>query len=223
MNEQERNSQVSALFDGELDAAQAGLVTRRLLKDPALRASWGRYAVIGASLRGEPLSTGHRGKGDIAARVRMAMERELPLAVADPVRMAEPPQRTVSTWRTAALGSALAAGVAMVAIIVMRGQAPAPIGLVASTALPSPEVSAPLADAALKVTGESPAPSYTTPLDVHRAGARASTPLVNYVVAHSEYTTPMVRLSPLSAVISGNFDPTENTVEMSEAEVGARR
>ena len=38
-----------------------------------------------------------------------------------------------------------------------------------------------------------------------------------------EYTTPVVRLSPLSTVISGNFDPTENTVEMTEAEVGARR
>ena len=64
MNEEERSSQVSALFDGELDAEQANLVTRRLLKDPALRASWGRYAMISASLRGEPLSMPRPGRGD---------------------------------------------------------------------------------------------------------------------------------------------------------------
>ena len=37
MNEVERSSQVSALFDGELDPTQSDLVTRRLLKDPATR------------------------------------------------------------------------------------------------------------------------------------------------------------------------------------------
>jgi hypothetical protein len=33
----------------------------------------------------------------------------------------------------------------------------------------------------------------------------------------------VARFSPLSAVMTGNFDPAENTVEMTEAEVGARR
>ena len=75
---------------------------------------------------------------------------------------------------------------------------------------------------------DTPAPSYTTPLDTtslmsQPTGQRLSAPLVNYVVAHSEYTTPVARFSPLTTVMSGNFDPSENTVEMTEAEVGARR
>lgn len=229
MNEQERYSQVSALFDGELDSAQAELVTRRLLKDPSLRESWGRYALVGASLRGDPLSVGHGGRGDVAARVRLAMEREAALTGSGAEAGATGSPRSAPAWRTMALGSALAAGVATVAILVMRAQAPGTPELVAST-MPSPAVSAAAQDAVAPAPAAArlrsslePAPSYTTPVDLRPTGPRSSTPLANYVVAHSEYTTPMVRLSPLSAVITGNFDPTENTVEMTEAEVGARR
>ncbi len=34
MNEEERASQVSALFDGTLEASQSELVIRRIMKDP---------------------------------------------------------------------------------------------------------------------------------------------------------------------------------------------
>jgi sigma-E factor negative regulatory protein RseA len=225
MNEDERSSQVSALFDGELDPAQAGLVIRRLLKDPALRASWGHYALIGASLRGEPLATGRRGWGDVASRVRLALEREPALlAVAPPAATAPP---GAAPMRNVAWGSALAAGVALVAVLVMRAQAPqtAPLLAAAQPVVAASPGVAPVARASVAPAPvpETPAPSYTTPVDARPAGTRLSTPLVNYVVAHSEYTTPIVRFSPLSAVITGNFDPTENTVEMTAAEVGARR
>ncbi len=229
MNEQERNSQVSALFDGELDPAQAELVTRRLLRDPALRASWSRHAVIGASLRGDPLSVPSRGRGDLADRVRLALEREPVLAVESSSGVPAAPVPVASRWRTMALGSGLAAGVALMAIVVMRNQAPQSPALLATTTqsvVPATVVgerAAPSGMAVQAVGDRAALPSYTTPLDTHPAGARPATPLVNYVVAHAEYTTPVVRLSPLSAVISGNFDPTENTVEMTEAEVGARR
>jgi hypothetical protein len=49
------------------------------------------------------------------------------------------------------------------------------------------------------------------------------TPLVNYVVAHSEATAPAVRMSPLSALMSDAMDPAADTVPMTEAEIGARR
>ena len=52
MNEQEQISQLSALFDNELPPEQSGMVIRRALIDPALRASWGNYALIGACIRG---------------------------------------------------------------------------------------------------------------------------------------------------------------------------
>jgi hypothetical protein len=131
--------------------------------------------------------------------------------------------RADAAWRRVALGSALAASVALVAILVMRGQAPSQAGLVAAVTQTALEPVVLSSGTDLK-SQEAPAPGYTTPLDARPvSGVRSQTPLVNYVVAHSEYTTPVVRLSPLSAVISGNFDPTENTVEMTEAEVGARR
>src|SRR4029079_12384862 len=49
----ERDSQLSAMFDGELPAAECELLARRLVRDDALRAQWSRYAVIGAALRKE--------------------------------------------------------------------------------------------------------------------------------------------------------------------------
>ena len=54
MIEQEQMSQLSALFDNELPPAEAELVIRRALKDPALRVRWDRYALIGACVRNEP-------------------------------------------------------------------------------------------------------------------------------------------------------------------------
>jgi sigma-E factor negative regulatory protein RseA len=229
MNEDERSSQVSALFDGELDAGQANLVTRRLLKDPALRVSWGRYAMISASLRGDPLSTGRRGRGDVASRVRASIETEAPL-VATGGAMSTP-SPTGSAMRSLAWGSALAASVAVVAILALRVQGPVATGLTAAVPSQQPVFtvsatrSSPRAAPAVAqvASRDTPAPSYTTPVDLHPAGVRLSAPLVNYVVAHSEYTTPVARFSPLTAVMTGNFDPAENTVEMTEAEVGARR
>ena len=55
MNEHDRDSQMSALFDGQLPADETVLATRRLLKDSVQQQRWSRYALIGASLRGEPL------------------------------------------------------------------------------------------------------------------------------------------------------------------------
>ncbi len=43
---EERVSQLSALFDGELPREQAEMVIRRALKDPTTRKTWERYALI---------------------------------------------------------------------------------------------------------------------------------------------------------------------------------
>ncbi len=52
MNE-ELDSQLSAMFDDELPAAECELLARRLSRDEQLKARWGRYAVIGATIRAE--------------------------------------------------------------------------------------------------------------------------------------------------------------------------
>jgi len=52
----ERDSQLSAMFDGELPAAECELLARRLTRDEALRAQWSRFSTIGAALRSEQAS-----------------------------------------------------------------------------------------------------------------------------------------------------------------------
>jgi len=52
MNE-ERDSQLSAMFDGELPGAECELLARRLTRDETLRAQWSRFSMIGAALRSE--------------------------------------------------------------------------------------------------------------------------------------------------------------------------
>jgi len=50
MSEQIRE-QLSALLDGELPAQERDLLLARLARDPALRAHWSNYQLIGDGLR----------------------------------------------------------------------------------------------------------------------------------------------------------------------------
>jgi negative regulator of sigma E activity len=238
MNEEERASQVSALFDGELEASQSELVLRRIMKDPGLRAAWGRYAVIGASLRHEPLSVAALGRDDVAARVASALQAEPELS--GQVAPAASNRRgwTASAYK-ALWGTALAASVAAASIVVLRMQALPEAGAPALMASAEPASSQPVersADGAPQVrtasatvagtTGqqvaEATAPSYTTPA-VNARNSGLPAPLVNYVVAHTEYLTPVMRFNPLSAVMMGSFEPGGELVEATEAEIGATR
>ncbi|MFZ0499752.1 MAG: sigma-E factor negative regulatory protein, partial [Steroidobacteraceae bacterium] len=69
MNE-ELDSQLSAMFDNELPAAECELMARRLSRDPDLKARWGRYAVMGAVIRAE---RGVTLDGTVAGRVSAAL------------------------------------------------------------------------------------------------------------------------------------------------------
>jgi negative regulator of sigma E activity len=235
MNEDERSSQVSALFDGELAAGQSDLLVRRMLKDPGLRATWGRYALIGASLRHEPLAVAAPGHDDLATRVAAALAAEPELAGASIA--AGPASRDwVATVYKGLWGSALAAAVAAVSILVLRTQAVPGGGqamsmarnqAVESAPVRGPVVAAPPSVAAPAVRGElvadaGAAPSYTTPTVVNGGSTALPAPLINYVVAHSEYLTPVMRFNPLSAVMMGGFEGDE-LVEATEAEIGAAR
>ncbi len=229
MSAEERDSQLSALLDGELEAAQAELVTRRLLKDPALQATWGRYALIGAVLRKEPLLDGGRGTNDVAARVRLRMAGEAALHPIVPEPVPAVAARNGGLGRMAG-GFALAASVALAVVGALRLQTPfaPPVAQVAASAAVAPApaaVTQPQAESTKVVAAvsESPLPSYTTPRDTRSAVARLGAPLVNYVVAHSEATAPAVRMSSLSALMSDAMDPAANTVPMTVEEIGARR
>jgi negative regulator of sigma E activity len=234
MNEQEQISQLSALFDNELPPAQSGMVIRRALKDPALRASWGNYALIGACMRGEPLHAGRL--PDVAERVRLSLAAEADhAAAAMPAAASDGAQRSwYARHGRGVLGGAIAASVAIVSLVVVRSVSPPTTGPAAqlaqanvpAAAVSQPQVAAadtrlpaPVQAAPLLVARDGAPPSYTTPVDNSPASRRISGPLVNYVVAHSDIATS----ASLSTLVSTSYDPTLGAVEMTPDQVGARR
>lgn len=181
MNQDELASQLSAMFDGELPAAECELLSRRLARDEQLRATWSRYAVIGAALRAEPLA---QVRPDFARRVSAALAGK-----AAPVRV-----RRMSLLRGAALGSAMAAGVAGVAIMLLRNGLPLQVVQVASTPA-LVRAAAPMALPAASL------PSYTVPPLTTDNNAALQGSLADYVFAHSEYSSPLTRGSLLSDLV----------------------
>ena len=117
MNE-ELDSQLSAMFDNELPAAECELLARRLSRDGDLKARWGRYAVIGAVIRAE---RGVTLDGTVAGRVSAALSSEP--ALSDERRRARPGAQAPYRWWQPVAGAGLAAGVAAVSILWLRSQA----------------------------------------------------------------------------------------------------
>jgi hypothetical protein len=229
MNEQEQMSQLSALFDNELPPAQSELVIRRALKDPALRNSWGHYALIGACLRNEPIHTDAL-QPDVVARVRarLAAEAEHPQQSAPVFADQAGARRGWALFGRGAAGGAIAAGVAMLALFIGRSipDAAAPAVQLADAAPVSvvelPVVAPQGATPVLVAAADSAPPSYTTPVD-NSPTQRISGQLVNLVVAHSDVAASAMRIIPLSSDMNGNYDITQGAVEMPQAEIGAYR
>lgn len=190
MNE-ELDSQLSAMFDNELPAAQCELLARRLSRDEQLKARWGRYAVIGAAIRAE---RGVRLNAALASRVSAAISSE-PALVAAPVTQSK--KRWDYSWWQPVAGAAVAAGVATAAVLWMRAQAPAEaLPLVTQTVVP------PVTVTPVSVNSGEP-DSYVVPKTPARRLVVPSTELANYVVAHSEISSPFTRRNLLSAFVAG--------------------
>lgn len=224
---EERESQLSAMYDGELPQAECELVARRLSRDENLRRSWENYALIGAAMRSEQMA-GHR----LAPKVAAAISRRETAESGASGRSAQ----SSSAWSRWAvpLGSAgLAASIAVIGVLGMfwlGGGANNPVAdkaettvantvkeivipaspqdrtIVVASASP-PGSSARVADA----TRDKPAASsnvepesYVTP-PLREGGATSAAPafeLASYVGAHSAVSAPMMRHSAISAVIA---------------------
>jgi len=212
MNE-ELDSQLSAMFDDELPAAECELLARRLSRDEQLKARWGRYAVIGATIRAErgvPLNAG------LARRVSAAISSE-PVLTAEPE--AKPRKRWVNRWWQPAASAAAVAGVATVSILWMRSQAPEPTLVVAQAgASPALAQIRAVGGVATNLGGVEP-DSYVVPRNTARRLVVPSTELANYVVAHSEFSSPVTRRNLLSAFMaseSGTAAPPAGSEEPTE-------
>ena len=221
MNRDELDSQLSAMFDGELPAAECELLSRRLMREESLRATWSRYAVIGAALRAEPVA---RVNPDFARRVSAGLAGT-PTAATQSAR----------TWRTAALGVGLAASVAGAAIMLLRSGLPVQGAGADSEALtaysPTVERAAPprgpslqsvvvtpgaAARLAFMPASREPA-SYVVPPSSAGNTPAMSASLANYALAHSAVSSPLARGSLLSTLIGNESVAPVDAVESTRA------
>lgn len=196
--------QLSALLDGELPKDEMGLLVRRLEKDAALRRAFGSYALIGETLRapgGRIATTGFaaRVSAEIDATEATAapaashdLQRALRVAPAAGVA-GQAASAQVAFWRRPMIRTALAASAAAAAVLVLRPDATPPLAEVA-----------PLQAANVVGMGSSPTQAQ-------------SQRLASYMVAHSQYSTPMVRRNVLSSLLAADPGITRVSFEMGEA------
>jgi negative regulator of sigma E activity len=206
MNE-ELDSQLSAMFDNELPAAECELLARRLSRDEQLKARWGRYAVIGATIRAE---RGVRLNAVLASRVSAAISSEPALTAESKFQSGK---RWQARWWQPVASAAAVAGVATVAIFWMRAHSPEAVTMAEAdtsrtTNIVNGPVSLPAGPTTVANTGEPP--SYVVPKNAARRLVVPSTELANYVVAHSEFSSPVTRRNLLSAFMAGEA-PSDST------------
>lgn len=109
MNER-KQEQLSSLIDGQLDTLALGHALDELEGDEALRRAWSRFHLIGHALRGEPVSADCEGIADRVSR-RLADEQ----VTAIPIKG----RRGRPAWLGSAVGYALAASAALVAVFAL--------------------------------------------------------------------------------------------------------
>jgi sigma-E factor negative regulatory protein RseA len=221
----ERDSQLSAMFDGELPGAECELLARRLTRDETLRASWSRYSMIGAALRAERGVALH---DRVAWRVQSAITSEVVYGDGSIELTAISRAMGVVSANTATssrgdrwlrfgrpvAGLSIAAGVAAMSIFMLRSQE-IPEATLASNAVPQSIVLAPETVGTTVAMNNAPAAAvkpahlsngepdrYVTPAPSSQQNMAPNARLANYVVAHSEYSGPLSRRMALLGLVS---------------------
>ena len=193
-------SQLSAFVDSELPQDETELLARRLSRDAELQHSLSRYLLIGEALRAPSLARVSR---DFSTRVAAAIEshkveEDKSVVVA----------RTSRTWLKPAMGMMLAASVAFVSVLSLRSIQTAndltPAAQLAASGNVSTVQSTSLSNSYV-------VPVATTAPSVPISAAR----LTNYVVAHSEFTSPLGRRNMLTGLVTSD-KKSEETVETVE-------
>jgi len=180
------NEQLSACLDGELPPAELDLLLKRLERDPELRQTLGRYSALAEAMRqGRPAIASR----SFADKVMAAVDQE-PAAARRRVRI---PPVLLRSLRPIA-GIAVAATVAAVAILSVQqaGVAPGPTLANQPSAAPT----------AVVAQSDDDAASYIVPTNTTQSAFVPATRLTNYVVAHSEYSSPLARRSVLTGVLA---------------------
>jgi negative regulator of sigma E activity len=168
--------QMSALLDGELPQDEVGLLVRRMERDTELKRAFGSYVLIGETLRAPGGITASRG---FATKVQAVLDD------ADTALPASPgthPARRPG-WIKSAAAVAVAAGTAFAAVILIR-PGDQPVSGVAAVA----DIDAnTIADFAADSASPTPAQSQR---------------LAGYLVAHSQFATPIGRRNVWTSVLA---------------------
>jgi sigma-E factor negative regulatory protein RseA len=195
---------------------------KRVGREAELRAAIGRYSLIGEAMRAERPAVTSR---DFASKVMAAVAAE-PTQAQAPVPMVRPKVQkpaavaertsgfspTVIRYLRPAAGMAIAAGVAAVAVFTMQPTGQSDLGVVST-----PLVAANQPAANESVVGSDAESSYVVPTSTTQSAFIPATRLTNYVVAHSEYSSPLGRRSVLSGVLAD--DDEAQALESGDAEV----
>jgi sigma-E factor negative regulatory protein RseA len=182
--------QLSACLDGQLPEGELDLMLKRLQRDAELRRTMDGYSLIGEVMRGQRTV---RASAGFADRVAAAVASE----PATKDFASRPSREKVLTWLRPAAGLAIAASVAAIAVMSFR---------------PASDGTQPLAQivADSSQADDDAAASYTVPTHVDTTSGAGYVPaarLTNYVVAHSEYSSPLGRRTVLSGVLSDDQEP----------------
>jgi sigma-E factor negative regulatory protein RseA len=181
------NEQLSACLDGELPPAELDLLLKRLERNPELRDALGRYTAIGEALREARPVVASRSFAD---KVMAAVDQEPAVARR---RWRASPALLRGLRPVAGIG--VAATVAAVAIFAVQQAGVAP----------SPELAnQPAAATTVVAQNDDEAASYIvpSPSSTPQSAFVPATRLTNYVVAHSEYSSPLARRSMLTGVLA---------------------
>jgi negative regulator of sigma E activity len=180
--------QLSALLDGELPRDEIGLLMRRLDRDPELRRSFGAYALIGETLRAPGGRVASFGfAGRVNSAVDAGVESNAVAAAKTPAALAQ-----VAFWKRPLVRTALAASAAATAVLLLRPDTG------------TQQVAQLVPERVIE------APSYSpTPAQAQR--------LASYMVAHSQYSTPMVRRNVLTGLLAADPGLMNVSYDMGEA------
>ena len=104
---------LSAVMDGEADEFELRRVLDEADSDPELRASWERYHLISAAIKGEAVSSGNQ----LRQRVRDALSSEIEQADVEPLQEVATEKPASPSWLGRVTGIAVAASVAFAVAI----------------------------------------------------------------------------------------------------------
>lgn len=208
MNETIRE-QLSAFIDGELSPSEAELFVKRLERDPALGAALDRYMMAGAAIRTQ---TAVGPSTDFAARVA--------IAIADEKSGARPAwasrwRRKPSRWTRPLVGGVAAAGVFALSMLLFPQwsnrdvavtptvAASAPTSAGQPVVIPAEVVRASQLRQQMELYSNGLAPQV-------QQGGRLAT----YVMAHSQFSSPLNRRNVLTGLLVEDADDPTATTEV---------